>query len=215
MMKRNILTIALLLFSFASFPQSPGEAEALLDKTYAAFEASQGILLSFTSTTLEADGTPSMVQSGKAFIKGNRFKLEMEAMDIWFDGETQWVWMKEANEVNISNPTEQEVASISPLALLSMYKKGYTLKAPLSKRVNGKNVYLVEMQPAVSNKDFKAVSVAIDKDSHTLRQVILTLSNGMTNKIDITNYNANHPFSDTEFKFDKNVHPKIEIIDLR
>src|SRR5690554_984006 len=115
MMKRNILTIAALLFAFATMAQSPGEAKAILDKTYTAYEASQGIILSFTSTTMEADGTIFMTQSRKAFIKGDRFKLEMEAMDIWFDGETQWVWLKDVDEVNISNPAGQEIAAISPL----------------------------------------------------------------------------------------------------
>jgi len=214
-MKRNILTIAALLFAFVVSAQSPGEAKAILDKAYTAYEASQGIVLSFTSTTMEADGKTYMTQSGKAFIKGDRFRLEMEAMDIWFDGETQWVWLKDVGEVNISNPNGQEIAAISPLALLGMYKKGYTLKAPRTQTVNGKNVHLLEMVPAVTNNDFKAVSVAIEKNSHTLVQVILTMSNGMTNKIDITNYNANHKFSAAEFKFDKTGHQDLEIIDLR
>lgn len=215
MMKRNILTTAALLFAFVISAQGPVEAKAILDKAYNAYEASQGIILSFTFTSMEADGTTYMAQSGKAFIKSNRFKLEMEAMDIWFDGETQWVWMKEVDEVNISNPTGQEIAAISPLALLGMYKNGYNLKAPRPQTVNGKNVYVVEMIPANSNKEFKVVTAAIEKNSHTLVQVILTMSNGMTNKIDITDYNANHKFSDTRFRFDKSAHPEAEIIDLR
>jgi outer membrane lipoprotein-sorting protein len=215
MTKRNILTLAALLLAFASFSQSPAASRALLDKSYAAYEASRGIVLSFTSTTLEADGTTSMLQKGKAFIKGNRFKLEMESMDVWFDGETQWVWMKDVNEVNISSPDPQEIAAISPLALLGMYKNGYTLKAPRSEMMNGKNVFVVEMTPAISNREFKAVKTAIEKNSHTLVQVILTMKNGMTNKIDITDYNANHLLSDATFKFDITAYPKIQIIDLR
>jgi len=214
-MKRNILTTAALLFAFIVSGQSPGEAKAILDRAYTAYEVSQGIILSFTSTTMEAEGTTYMTQTGKAFIKGDSFKLEMEAMDIWFDGETQWVWLKDVDEVNISNPTGQEIAAISPLALLGMYKNGYTLKAPRTQTVNGKKVHLLEMVPAVTNRDFKAVSVAIEKSSHTLVQVILTMSNGMTNKIDITDYNANHKFSAAEFRFDKSAHPEAEIIDLR
>jgi outer membrane lipoprotein-sorting protein len=136
-------------------------------------------------------------------------------MDIWFDGETQWVWMKDVNEVNISNPSAQEIATISPLALLGMYKNGYTLKAPRSQTMNGKNVYVVEMIPATSNKEFKAVKTAIEKNSYTLVQVILTMKNGMTNKIDITDYNANHLLSDATFKFDVTAYPKVQIIDLR
>lgn len=215
MIKRNILILAALLLTFASFSQSSPQSGAILDKAYEAYEASQGIILSFTATTSEADGTTYMTQSGKAAIKGNRFQLEMEEMDIWFDGETQWVLMKEANEVNISNPTGQEIAAISPLALLGMYKNGYTLKAPLTGKVNGKNVYQIDMVPTHDRNDFKSVVVAIDKTTNTIVQVTLTMRNGMLNKIDITNYNANHQFSDVYFQFDQTKHPRVEIVDLR
>jgi Outer membrane lipoprotein-sorting protein len=214
-MKKNILTIAALLFVFGSFSQNSGDARAILNKAYAAFEASDGIQLFFKNTTLEPEGVEYESQSGKAFIKGNRFKLEMDAMDIWFDGTTQWVLMKEVNEVSISNPTGEEVAAISPLALLGMYKNGYTLKAPLSGTVNGKSVHLIEMIPTNGSKEFKAVAVAIDKGTNTILQIILTMGNGMKNKIDISNYNANYKFNDTEFTFDKTKHPGVEIVDLR
>ena len=214
-MKRYILTITVLLFALGTFPQSSGSARAMLDKAYAAYEASNGIRLSFNSVTLEPDGTGYMSQTGIASIRGNKFKIETEAVDIWFDGETQWVLMKEVNEVNISNPTGQEIAAISPLALLGMYKNGYTLKAPRSKTVNGKNVQWIEMVPVTGNRDFKAVSVAIDKITNTLIQVVLTMNNGMKNTIDITRYNANHRFDDAAFRFDQSRYPAVEMIDLR
>jgi len=125
MLKKYILTATALFFALATFPQNNSSARAMLDKAYAAYEASSGIRLSFQSMTLEPDGTEYISQTGIASIRGNKFKIETEAVDIWFDGETQWVLMKDVNEVNISNPTGQEIAAISPLALLGMYKNGY------------------------------------------------------------------------------------------
>lgn len=215
MLKKYILTATALFFALATFPQNNSSARAMLDKAYAAYEASSGIRLSFQSMTLEPDGTEYISQTGIASIRGNKFKIETEAVDIWFDGETQWVLMKDVNEVNISNPTGQEIAAISPLALLGMYKNGYTLKAPLSRTLNGKNVQWIEMVPVTGNRDFKAVSVALDKSTYTLVQVILTMNNGMKNKIDITRYNANHQFDDAAFRFNKSNYPAVEMIDLR
>lgn len=214
-MKRNIFTIAILFIVSAAFAQNSGEAKSILDKVYSGYELSEGITLSFKATTQDANGETYQPQAGKALIKGNKFKLTTDAMDVWFDGKTQWVLMKDINEVNISNPTGQEVAAISPLALLGMYKSGFSLKAPLSKTVNGKSAYVIDMAPAATNKDFKSVSVAIDKKANTVLQVNTTMSNGVKNKIDITNYNANHKFADSEFVFNKNNYKGVEVVDLR
>lgn len=214
-MKRNIFTLAILFIASLAFAQNSNESKRILDKAHDAYIASNGIKLSFKLTVTEANGTTYQPQSGEAIIKGNMFKLSTEAMDTWFDGKTQWVLMKDIDEVNISNPTSEEIASISPTALLSMYKTGYTLTAPTSKTVNGKSAYIINMTPTLANKNFKAVSVAIDKKTNSLLQVNLTMNNGMKNKIDISNYNANYKFADSEFVFDKSKYKGVEIVDLR
>lgn len=214
-MKRNIVALAFLLMASVSFAQNSNEARKILDKAYNVYENSKGIRLSFTITTEEPDGTIHPSQSGEAMIKGNKFRLEMDAIDTWFDGKTQWVFMKEANEVNISNPTNEEIASVSPLALLGMYKNGYTLKEPVSGTINGKKAYMIDLIPTGNTPEFNSISVAIDKGSNAFLQVILTMKNGMTNNINISNYNTNYNFSDSEFAFDKTKHPGVEIVDLR
>lgn len=214
-MKPALILFTVLFLSLPLFSQRNAEAVAIMDKAFAGFEKSQGIELLFETTTIDADGDTYPPEKGKAYIKGNRFKLEMEDMNIWFDGETQWVFMKDANEVNISKPNSQEIATISPLALLGMYKNGYTLKAPVSKVLNQIPVYQIEMQPTSGNKDLKVVIASINKNFHTLVQVVLTAVNGMKTQINISHYNANYQFDDTFFRFNKTVHPGVEIVDLR
>lgn len=214
-MKTIILISFVFLFSGHSFGQNVGDAKEILDKAYATFESSAGIRLSFKSTLTDKDGEIHATQSGEAYIRGDKFKLEMEAMDVWFDGKNQWVLMKNVNEVNISAPTTNELASISPLALLGMYKNGFTLKAPASKIINGKSTYLIDMVSVNKNNDFKSITAVIDKESGNIIQVALFMSDGMTNRIDISGYNTNHQFSDAMFIFDKENHPGVEIVDLR
>ncbi|HCB89662.1 MAG TPA: hypothetical protein DEP71_10315, partial [Porphyromonadaceae bacterium] len=140
---------------------------------------------------------------------------EMPTIDTWFDGKTQWVLMKDLNEVNISHPSNEEIASISPLALLSMYKTGFTLDTPASGIINGKNAFVINMSPTGSKSDFKKISVGIDKKTNSVLQVDITLKNGMRNKIDINDYNTNYNFTDTEFIFNKDQHKGVEVVDLR
>ncbi len=123
--------------------------------------------------------------------------------------------MKDLNEVNISHPSNEEIASISPLALLSMYKTGFTLDTPASGIINGKNAFVINMSPTGSKSDFKKISVGIDKKTNSVLQVDITLKNGMRNKIDINDYNTNYNFTDTEFIFNKDQHKGVEVVDLR
>lgn len=214
-MKRLASILLVLSLTVAAFGQDSPQSRAILDKTHSGYMLSNGIKLSFTSSIGEAGANLFDSQKGEAFIKGNKFRLEMDEMDIWFDGTTQWVLLKDVDEVNISNPTESELASVSPLALLGIYREGYTLKAPVSKTVNGKNVNYIDMTPVAANSDIKAISVAVDKTNNRLVQVIMTMSNDILTKIDITDYNDNFKFNDSEFIFNKNNHPGVEIVDLR
>ena len=209
----HILLLALIPV-FAS-AQNSAEAKKILDKAYNLYEESNGIKLSFSMTVTETSGSKYPTQSGIALVKKNKFKLETDNMETWFDGKTQWVLMKDTDEVNISNPTSKEVASISPLALLSMYKSGYTLGNPASKINRGKSVYQIEMTPTTQQGDFKRISVLVDKQNSSILHVELTMKNNSKSNIDISNYNANNNFPDATFVFNKSLHPNAEVIDLR
>lgn len=213
-MKKAFLSIASILFVFLSFAQNSSEAKAILDKTYANYENSKGVKISFSFSAVE-NSTVHQQQKGTAMVKGNKFKIEMSGIDTWFDGKTQWVLMKDFNEVNISEPTPEELASISPIALLNIYKTGFTLKAPKSQTIGNKDVAVIDMTPTGTKSDFKDISMAIDKSNFTIVQVLLTLKNGLRNKIDITEYNTNFNFNDSDFLFNRNKYPGVEIIDLR
>ena len=214
-MKRNILTLFFFLTGLISFAQSFDDARAMLDKVYEAYEQSNGVKFSFEVTTIDAKGMSYGSQQGEAMMKGDKFKLDMNTTTIWFDGKTQWVLLKDAGEVNISNPSAKEITFISPMALLRVYKSGYTLKKPIPTTVNGQRAYVIDMIPASSRSDFKQLSVAVDKKTNTVLQIKTTLKNNQENIIDIKNYNDNYNFPDSVFVFNKADYPDIEVVDLR
>jgi outer membrane lipoprotein-sorting protein len=214
-MKKIILTFTALLALALLQAQTAADARTVLDKAYSAYENSKGINILFTITTTGQDGTKYPPQKGSAQVKGNKFKIETSTINTWFDGKTQWVLMKEMNEVNISYPSNEELATISPLALLSMYKTGFTLNPPVSKTVNGKSALVIEMVPTGNKSDFKKISVAIDARDSSVVQVDITLKDGMRNRIDVNSYNTNFNYSDAEFLFNIDQYKGVEIVDLR
>lgn len=214
-MKKSIITIFTLFLSLGIFAQNSAESRNIVDKTYKDYISSDGIKLSFTLTTIDSQGQEYDTQKGKASVKGDKFHIETTDMDVWFDGKTQWVLMKSIKEVNVSNPSDSELASISPLALLGLYREGYVLKSPISKSLKNRSVYQINMIPVNGNAEFKDITVYIDKTSSRLLQAEFTMKNNMKSKIDITDYNDNYKFSDSDFVFDTTKNRDLEIIDLR
>lgn len=210
-----IITLFFLLLSLASHAQSSTESKDILDKASQLFEKSEGVNLSFILSSDDPKGSLYEPQDGIAFVKGNKFKLELTSSTTWFDGTTQWVLLKDANEVNISNPTPQELVAISPLALLNMYKTDYVLKKPVEKAYNGKTITEIEMTPKNKSQDFKTITIALDNKTNSLVMVRFTTSDGNKNKLVISNYKSNNKYSNDMFLFNKHNHPGVEIIDLR
>ena len=58
--------------------------------------------------------------NGTLLLKGNQFYLNSGGIQSWFDGKTQWSYLESSEEVNVSNPTPEELQTINPYALLSI-----------------------------------------------------------------------------------------------
>ena len=215
MTKNIFLSLLLLTFVLSVFGQSSGQSKNILDKASALYTNSKGVSFDFTITASDTKGNKHPPQRGKAIAKGNKFKIDFETSTVWFDGKTQWVLIKELKEVNISNPVGEEIASVSPLSLLNSYKSGYALSTPTTKTVRGRNAHLITLTPTGNKGDYREITVSVDKANSAILQVGFILKNGTKNQIELSNYNTNYNFSDSEFVFSKDQHKGIEVVDLR
>lgn len=210
-----ILILSLLLITAVGYAQSSEKAESILNKASKIFEQSDGVRLSFTILPDTPDGDIFDAQEGVAYIKKDKFKLDMPYSSTWFNGSTQWVLLKDANEVNISNPTPEEAISISPLGLLNMYKTNFKLKEPIEGNFNGKATIEIEMIPINKSQEFECLIITLDKNTNSVVMVKFRTRDGSKSKLIISDYSSNNKFTNDLFQFNKDNHPGVEIIDLR
>ena len=112
--------VIFLLFSlFTLSPLTAQSAKQVLDKTAAVVTAKSGAQAQFTISG------PNLNTSGTISIKGQKFHASTPQAVIWFDGKTQWTYMKQNEEVNVANPTEAQLQAINPYTFIYMYKNGY------------------------------------------------------------------------------------------
>ncbi len=208
--------ISALLFLGLVLHVSAQDAKSILDKASSAFLQNGGVKAEFTIRNVnKKQKASSFVQTGKAAIKGNKFKIESSEGVTWFDGKTQWTYVKDNNEVNVSNPDGEELASVSPISILNLYKSGFSLSNKGVATENGRGVYKIEMKPQKKNATVNRYLIMIDKQTSVISSIVLESKNGNLTTISISKYQSGQTFADKTFVFDKKDYPKAEIVDLR
>lgn len=191
------------------------DAVAILDKAATVYEQSNGMEALFSMHNRSDAQQLSESFEGTIAMKGDKFVLKTPDMTTWFDGKTQWVYMERNEEVNVSNPTGEELQMTNPALLLRMYKKGFTpaLKGE-STTTTGKAAYEIELLPKKKG-DVVKVRLQIEKLSSLPASIYIESKNGMTSTIRISQMKTGLNQPDRFFVFNENDYPDAEVIDLR
>lgn len=206
----------LILFTLIPFLGIEAQnARAILDKAAAAYTKAGGLTASFTLDSKEIKTKSIYSIDGTISMKGDRFKIDIPDATTWFDGKTQWVYMKGTDEVNITEPTGEELQGISPSSIFSIYKQGFDLLYKGEKKVVGIALFEVELISQNKSSNFTKIIVQIDKTTNLFHQIILFDKSGYENKLSIRKMKTNINLLDKTFIFNKSEYPDVEIIDLR
>ncbi len=208
------LFILFLILSSATIV-SAQDARAILDKASQAYNSSGAVTARFTLDAKDTKSKTTYSYDGTAYMKGNKFKIEIPDAITWFDGTTQWVYIKDTEEVNISTPTGEELQAISPSVLFNIYKKGFDLKYKGEKKGGGKTFSEIELIPQKKGAEFTRIVVEINKANNLFNKIWVTDKSGMENILTIKSYQTGQNLPDTTFSFNKSDYPQAEIVDLR
>lgn len=214
-MMNKILLISLCLLG-CLLPVSAQQLDArgIMDKTADAFRKAGGVEAEFTVQTYSR-GVNEGSSQGIICMKGEKFVLDAEGVKTWFDGRTQWSYLKNSDEVNVSEPTQVELQSINPYALLSIYKQGYFIEFGEKDTYNGRSAYEVVLLADNKRTDLQNVILYIAKDNLQPMGFSLTERGGSSVEVHIKSYKTGRKFDDAVFAFNKKAYPTAEVIDLR
>ena len=201
-MKKLLTLWMLALLPFCIKAQTDAKAAEVLDKTLAEWAESSGIRADFEGT-----------ESGFLLLKGEKFYLSNGNIQSWYDGKTQWSYVGETDEVNISHPTPEELQGINPYYILMKYKTDFNYIYKGAQTRNGVKGHTIVLTPKHSNNR-ELIKVFISQDHQPL--AIKVEKNGQTiSEINVTSYKTNQKLADGIFRFNKTLYPNAEVIDLR
>ena len=216
MKKLGLLITAMIMVGIVS-AQVDQKAKEILDKMSSKYQSiplyKTNFIYRLTNKVEEIDEQ----FSGEIMVKGEKYVLIMSDQEIFNDGETIWTLLKDANEVNVDYYMPDE-GDLSPNNIYDAYKKGYRYRWIENKKMGGRTLEVVELQPEDPkdpDKIFFKIVLNIDNSDFTIHSWEMYDRGGNVFSYTISGFNPQFQAGDDFFKFDESKYPDVEVVDLR
>ncbi len=198
---RNIVLVFMLILStFSSFAIT---ANKILANAANKYTNCKSISASFN---IIDNGT----NTGTITTAGNKFVITTSQLSTWFDGKTQWSYSPITNEVNISEPTAEELQQINPFAIIGSFRNDYNAKL-----LDKNNGYKISLTPKKSNPTINNIVITFNPTTYFPSLIVITTKNNNKATIKVKSISAGNSLPASTFTFNATKYPNVEIIDLR
>ncbi len=186
-------------------------AKDVLDRLSATTKSYKNMTVGFDFIFENKNQNINEKQKGILVLQEEMFRLEMEEQIIINDGESQWIYLADMNEVQIMehDPEEQ---MMSPNKLFTIYEEGYKYIYVGAEAEKGKRLQIIDLFPEESGAFIK-VTLAVDAAKNQLHKITMHDKNGGTYAYLVTNFKSNTAIA--PFIFNTVDYPGVEVIDLR
>ncbi|MDR0982071.1 MAG: outer membrane lipoprotein carrier protein LolA [Culturomica sp.] len=188
------------------------DAKTILDKAAQKISSYKSIEADFDLTMENTAENIQEKYSGKVYMKGNMYKLDIMDVVTFFDGENIYSYMPEVQEVNVKMPDAGSEELLNPATIFNIHNTGFKQKLVSDQN----NEAYIELYPNDLGKNFTKIGVLINTKENFLQKITSFGKDG--NNLIITINNVKQPAeipADSFFTFDTKLYPNVEVIDLR
>jgi outer membrane lipoprotein-sorting protein len=213
-MKKS-LSLLLLTASLAlpAAAQQDPKAGKILDQMSAKYQALNAYQATFTQTLENPTAKVKQNINGDILVSGQKFRLKISGQEVINDGKTTWTYLKNENEVNISD-SDPESQEMSPSQIYTMYKKGYKYTYVQQAQEGGEPVDVIELAPENRQNDVFKVRLKVRKDG-SVKSWQMFKKNGNQYTFNIKKFLPNPAVNAATFAFDKAKYKGVKVVDLR
>jgi outer membrane lipoprotein-sorting protein len=211
------LTLLLLAASVfcgkATLAQGKKSPEQILMDVTEKTKSYSSIKVSFTYNMDNPEAKIHESQKGVLMIKGDKYRLTIAEQLVICDGQTVWTYLEDANEVQI-NSVEEDPDVITPTRLLTSYNENYKAKLIGEEKKGATWFYMIELKP-IEDKNFSRIELSIEKELLRIMRIAIQDKGGSTYTYIVNEFSPDVLFRSTDFSFNIDDHPGVEVIDMR
>ena len=219
-MKMRYLAIVFLFFatlivSAQDDAESSAMAKEILDKMAENNKKYSTIDATFTLTIEDKKTKKQTEHKGSLTTKGNKYKLCIMNTETYFDGTDIYAWNKDAAEVTISEPDENDESAVTPAKILGSYEVGYKMRYVADAKVGGVDCYEIDLYPENLNNTISRIRIDVDMKTYNIKSLMQQGKDGTSYYVKIDSFVTDSEIADSVFKFDATNNPDVEVIDMR
>lgn len=204
---KRIFNILLFMAAVVSM-QAAGNADAIINQVVKTYRAANGISVNYIITTDQGQ------TSGNIAMRGEKFRMLSADLKCWYNGTLQWSYTPVTEEVNITQPTAEELQMVNPYSIISSFRQSFSTQ--LLKSATASN-HEVQMLPKNGKStDIKSVRLTINRTTSLPVKIIFELKDRSSVIVTLSNYKTQQNFPDNTFVFNKVMVPAgTPVVDLR
>lgn len=202
------------LFSASIFAQSDAKSTQILKSVSAKYKSYKSLSATFKLSRVDQKTKASENFTGSIILNGPKFQFVLNNQTVMSDGASTWTFLKESNEVQISEAKSSGDA-ITPTNIFTLYEKGFKTKYIGDKKEKGGTVQQIELTPEDTKKNYFKILLSIDKVGQFVKEAKIYEKGGAILTYAIVKFTPNSAVTDNMFVFDAKKYPGVEVIDLR
>ncbi|HSH50473.1 MAG TPA: outer membrane lipoprotein carrier protein LolA [Bacteroidales bacterium] len=213
---KKIIVLSGIFISVFTFAQQDPEAKVFLDKLSDKTKSYKNIQTEFKIDYKNIKDNTQNRSRGNITIEGKKYRLNFMGSESFFDGKTLWSYLEKVNEVNISEPDQNEKDIFSnPQEIFTIYEHDFKYQLIDQYNKNGVSKAIIDLYPYDIDEDYSRLRVEINTDNYQLLSVTIFGKDGSQYMINFYNYKTNLELDHAYFTFDPSDYPNVEVIDMR
>lgn len=161
------------------------------------------------------DGQASDVLHGHIKMQAGCFMIYTPVSRTWYDGESQWSYLKENEEVTWTCPTKEELYDVNPYSYILDYARAYRLGEANWVKFQNDDVYRVPLTAKDQDNMVKQVYVYVSPKNYQVVYVVLNEKSQGETQIKVNDFKNGLQFDKATFRYDDGQIPDVDLIDLR
>ena len=219
---RKIISIYILLFLFANIALAQSrttDPRKILDAMSKKVNSYTSVSIDFSIVHEDNQNVVTDTESGRIVAKGKdfrKFKITMPNSEIYCDGITKWLYMKDFEEINIALADfDSDDMNDNPVKFFTVDRKDmkYSYKQTITE--NQKQLDEIDFYPKDRNAAYSIIRLHIEQSTKHPLRIKYFGRDGNNYTIDINKITPNLTLDDKIFDFDVKKYSNAEIVDLR
>jgi len=212
-MKKLLVLIFIVFSSIQLFSQVDQKAKSILDKVSEKTKSYPSITATFDFTMQNEKAGINETSSGTLSLQKDKYKLSVSGVEIYCDGKTQWTYMSEADEVNVSDAGSDE-GSINPATIFTIYEKGFKNSYIGEGTSGAKKTHKIELVPT-TKLEFSKLIIEIDQSTFQILSAKMFGKDGNIYVVKVKTFTTSTNYPASAFIFDVKKHPEVNVVDMR